>query len=201
MELGKLASGAYNDIVSGISGYNANPNISLEQLEDELLELRNAVIKEFWVKGILRRHELVKAINCVEVDCEDANMCPCQNLPAKNQQHFEIPPLVEGLGKDAIEYIGATDRSRSFEIYNTKEAAMMHANRRRGANKPYVYVEHTVNKNGMYDCWLFNAPFVKNIAVIGIFRDPRKLEEFDCCGKKEDYEDFGIITNEVRIDW
>lgn len=46
MELGKIASAIYNDVVSGLSGYNANPNISMEQLEDEVIETRQAVIKE-----------------------------------------------------------------------------------------------------------------------------------------------------------
>ena len=46
MELSKIASAIYNDLVSGLSGINANPNISLEQLEDECIEVRQAVIKE-----------------------------------------------------------------------------------------------------------------------------------------------------------
>lgn len=46
MELSKIASAVYNDLESGLSGFNANPNISLEQLEDECIETRLAVIKE-----------------------------------------------------------------------------------------------------------------------------------------------------------
>lgn len=46
MELSKIASAIYNDIMAGLSGMNANPTISLEQLEDEIVEERNTVIKE-----------------------------------------------------------------------------------------------------------------------------------------------------------
>ena len=46
MELSKIASAIYNDIMAGLSGMNANPTISLEQLEDEIIEERTAVIKE-----------------------------------------------------------------------------------------------------------------------------------------------------------
>ena len=46
MELSKIASAIYNDIMAGLSGMSANPTISLEQLEDEVIEERTAVIKE-----------------------------------------------------------------------------------------------------------------------------------------------------------
>ena len=46
MELSKIASAIYNDIVSGLAGMNANPTISMEQLEDEVAEERQIVIKE-----------------------------------------------------------------------------------------------------------------------------------------------------------
>jgi hypothetical protein len=46
MELSKIASAIYNDVVSGLAGMNANPTISLEQLEDEVVEERQTVIKE-----------------------------------------------------------------------------------------------------------------------------------------------------------
>jgi len=46
MLLTELASAIYNDVVGGLRGYAATPNMSLEQLEDEIIEERQAVIKE-----------------------------------------------------------------------------------------------------------------------------------------------------------
>ena len=46
MELTKLASAIYNDVVAGLSGMNANPTISMQQLEDEVVETRQSIIKE-----------------------------------------------------------------------------------------------------------------------------------------------------------
>jgi hypothetical protein len=40
MQISKLASAIYNDIVAGLSGYTSTPAISLEQLEDEVVEER-----------------------------------------------------------------------------------------------------------------------------------------------------------------
>ena len=37
------------------------------------------------------------------------------------------------------------------------------------------------------------------IAVIAIFKDPRQLEQFDCCNQLDkSYLDFGPISNEVK---
>ena len=44
--LSKLASAIYNDIVSGLAGITANPTISLEQLEDDIINERLQIIKE-----------------------------------------------------------------------------------------------------------------------------------------------------------
>jgi hypothetical protein len=49
----------------------------------------------------------------------------------------------------------------------------------------------------MHDCWIFNAPFVKYISVIGVFKDLRQLSKFTCCNNEESL-DFGIISDEVK---
>ena len=46
MELSRISSAIYNDIVSGLAGMNANPTISTEQLEDEIIEMRHTVVKD-----------------------------------------------------------------------------------------------------------------------------------------------------------
>lgn len=46
MELSRISSAIYNDVVSGLAGINANPTISMEQLEDEVIEMRHTVVKD-----------------------------------------------------------------------------------------------------------------------------------------------------------
>ena len=46
MELSRISSAIYNDFVSGLAGLNANPTISMEQLEDEVIEMRHTVVKD-----------------------------------------------------------------------------------------------------------------------------------------------------------
>lgn len=79
---------------------NANPNISIEQIEDEIIELREAIIKEFYLKGVLKPHDLMLSINCIDVDCADPAKC-CDS--GRSELHFEIPVLLNDLGRDAIE--------------------------------------------------------------------------------------------------
>jgi len=46
MVLDKLSSAIYNDLIAGLAGTNSNPNISLLQLQDEIIEMREIIIKE-----------------------------------------------------------------------------------------------------------------------------------------------------------
>lgn len=65
----KLASAVYNNIVSGLAGYNSNPSISMEQLEDSVVDERLQIIKEYTLKGIINNKDLYISINCIPVDC------------------------------------------------------------------------------------------------------------------------------------
>ena len=54
MIVDKIASAVFNDIVSGLSGYNATINLSLEQLKDEIewLQSRKESLKEYGIYNI-----------------------------------------------------------------------------------------------------------------------------------------------------
>lgn len=46
MTINQLSSAIYNAVFDGLRGYHSTPTISIEQLEDEVLEERAAVMKE-----------------------------------------------------------------------------------------------------------------------------------------------------------
>lgn len=199
MTLDKIASSIWNDIYSGLAGFNANPTISIDQLEDEIVEKRQVVIKELIEKNLLKADDLAVSLNCVEIDCDNMVKCDCGTSPLANKlnPHFEIPRLLTDIGEDSIIYIGSADGAVPFRVYYSMETTKSNQYRRRGNSDPYVYVDTTVNANKMHDCWIFNAPFVKQIKVIGVFKDLRQLEEYSCC-REFDYLDFGIISDEVK---
>lgn len=204
MNVNQIASAIINDLFSGnLVSLSNRAMISQEQIEDECIEARCAIIKDWYLKNMLNLGDMMVAINCVEVDCKDQNKCSCMSslANAKMAKHFEIPQLMPGLGVDALAFVGSTDRSHAFKVYYNLEAIKYQQHyqkyRKRPNNKPFVYIEKTPNENGMYDCWIFDAPFVQYIAVIGIFKDPRQLEKYNCCDDI-DYLEMGAISNEIK---
>ena len=196
MTLEQLKSAIYNDIVGGLNGITSNPNISMEQLEDDIIDERLIILKEFSMKNMIPRKDLMMSINCIELDCKSLDKCPCGGSTyTKPQLHFEIPQILNDFGEQSIEFVGSIDREVQFKVY-TSTAYQYHKYLRRGANKPYVYIEPTPNENNMYDAWVFNAPLMKRISVIGIFKDLRQLEQYNCCG--EDTLNYNFIDNEIK---
>ena len=76
----KLASAIYNDVMSGLRGITSNLTMSLEQLEDDIIDERLQIIKEYSLKGLLPKKDLLLSINCINVDCNSLEKCPCTNI-------------------------------------------------------------------------------------------------------------------------
>ena len=193
----KLASAIYLDVVSGLAGITSTPTISMQQLEDEIIEERLQIIKEYSKHNLIPKNDLLMSINCIDVDCKSLDKCPCGGTNySPPVAHFEIPQIVNDLGQESVEFIGSIDRQVMFKPY-TSTAYQYHKFQRRGSNKPYVYIETTPNDNNMYDVWIFNAPLLKKISVIAIFKDPRQLVQYDCC-KDDTIENYSFISTEIK---
>ena len=150
----KIISAIYADLMSGLAGFNANPTISMEQLEDEVAEKRQGVILDLFAKNLLKVEDLAVSLNCVDVNCENMVKCDSCNEPlaVKNQAHFEIPQLMLALGEEALMYIGSADGQHPYRVYYSLESTKANQYRRRGSKEPYVYVDPTPNANQMHDC-------------------------------------------------
>lgn len=191
-----IASAIMNHVYSGTSGLNSNLKISHEQLMDEVVAERNIILKEYLLKGIMNFQEMFSSINCIEVNCDYMSKC-CQLPLGEKALHFEIPPIMYINGVNTIKFIGSIDRKFKYIVY-TDDSYRFHSYKKRGANKPYVYVDTAVNSNGNLDCYIFNVPMVKYISVVALFQDPRKLMEWDCCNENPDsYLDCGILSDEI----
>lgn len=193
----KLASAIYNDLVGGLAGINSNPSISLVQLEDDVVDEWLQIIKEYSMKNIIPKRDLLMGIHCIDVDCKSLDKCPCGTSNYSTPiAHFEMPQIINDLASGAIDYIGSIDRQIQFKVY-TSNAFQYHKYSRRGANKPLVYIETTPNQNNMYDAWIFNAPLLKKISVVAIFKDLRQLQNYECCGDIE-LDNFTFIAAEIK---
>lgn len=195
-QIDKLVSAIRNDIVSGLRGYHTNLSISLEQLEQDIIDERLQIIKEYTLKGILPVRDLYLSINCIPVDCKNIEKCKCKESEFQTPTaHFEIPQLLDGL--QSIDYLGSVDKQLPFLYYTSPASFRYHKYKKRGKNKPYVWIDTTPNENGMYDCFVFNAPLLSQVSITAIFKDPRQLEKYDCCMTQED-DNMSFINNEIK---
>lgn len=197
-KVSKLASQVYNNVNSGLQGIHTNESMSLELLGDSVVQERLQVIKEYSLKGVLPVKDLYISINCIPVDCKDLERCRCgmSDDCSTPTAHFEIPQIVNDYGESSIDYIGASDRQYPF-LYSTSSTVFRYRKyRKRGKNKPFVWIDTTPNENGMYDCFIFNAPLISNISISAIFKDLRQLEGYGCCDNSSD-DNLSFIDNEV----
>lgn len=201
MIISKLASAIYNEIQGGLAGYESTVNMSLEQLEDEIIEERLWIIAQYSKKNIIPRKDLFYAINCIELDCASIDKC-CQYSDSDEEKisHFQIPQTINDFGEQAIEFIGSVNKEIKFTVY-TSTAFKFHKYKRRGSDKPYVFVDTTPNQNNMYDCYVFNAPLLERLSVVAIFKDPRQLSKYlettGCCNLV-DSENYTWIDTEIK---
>lgn len=180
----RLADAIINDIRSGLRGYHQNMSLSKEQLSEEIIQMRLAVIKEYMLKGILPIDDLLMSINCIPVDCDTLDKCKCRGTSCgEPTAHFQIPQILfdYGLGS-SIKYIGSSDKQHPFLVYTRPIDKINNYQkyRKRGKNKPWVYIDVTPNSEGLIDCYIFGAPLIQQVSVVAIFKDPRQLEEFQC---------------------
>ena len=196
----KLASAIRNDVVSGLRGYHTNLSMSLEQLADDIIDERLQILKEYSLKGILPLKDLYISINCIPVDCKNIERCKCgvsDECSEPPMAHFEIPQLLVDYGELSIDYVGSTDRQLPFIFYTSSTAFRYHKYRKRGKNRPYVWIDTTPNENGMNDCFIFNAPLLNQVSITAIFKDLRQLERYSCCTDMQD-DNMTFINNEIK---
>lgn len=192
--ISRLADAIINDVNGGLQGYHTNMSMSKEQLEQDIVDLRLLIIKEYMLKGILPVQDLLVSINCIPVDCDSLDKCRCNTkaIGSNPIAHFQIPQLLldYGLGK-TISYIGPTDKQMPFIVYTKpfNRISTIQKYRKRGKDKPWVYIDITPNSEGLLDCYIFGAPLIKYVSVVGIFKDPRQLEEFQCNNCEDGYQE------------
>ncbi len=193
----KLASAIKNDIVGGLRGHYSNSSISEEQLCQDIVDERLQILKEYSLKGILPSKDLYISINCINVDCKNIERCRCSDIEGTPTLHFEIPQILNDYGNLSIDYIGSIDREIPFTYYTSTSAFRTRKYRKRGKNKPTVWIDTTPNENGMYDCFVFNSPLLKTISISAIFKDLRQLENYSCCTELQD-NNMSFIDNEIK---
>jgi hypothetical protein len=99
--ISKLASICQNHIQGGLEGFFPSLNISLEQLEDEVIQTRMSVLQKYALQNLLPYKDLYLSIDCVKVDCKPIAEC-CGEFYSEPVAHFEIPQIFVGAGDQSI---------------------------------------------------------------------------------------------------
>ena len=110
--INKIASAIKNDLYSGLQGLQNNLSLSTEQLEDDIIDERLQVIKEYQLKGILPVQDLLLSINCIDVDCASLDKCKCTSNVTPPMTHFQIPQIID---TDTLS-IQSIDRQLNFRV-------------------------------------------------------------------------------------
>lgn len=180
---GQLASAVINNIRAGLAGYQHNPSLDRQQVEDEIVWTQQKLIKDYMMKGLLPIKELMLTLRCIKVDCQDIERCTCwADGCGEKIAHFQIPQVYTDLGNGStIYYIGTIDMMQPF-LWFTNVTTMQWAKYSRRGNKlPRVFVDITPNENNFFDCFIFNAPLITHVTVQAVFKDPRQFFERGCC--------------------
>ena len=197
MVISRLASALRHNVVSGVQGYHSNMSMNLSQLEDEIVETRIQIIKEYSLKGLLPVKDLLLRLNCINVDCGNLENCPCAtNIQRTKVPHFEIPQIITDFNNKSIQYLGSIDGMNPFIYYTTTNQLLQHKYKKRNKNKPYVWINMAPNSNNLLDCYIFNAPLIQKVSISAIFKDPRQLELFGCCDSLAD-DNYNTIDMEI----
>lgn len=175
-------------------------SLTIEQIEDEIVATRLSIIKKHKLSGMPMPKDLLISINCIKIDCKDIERCPVcgPHMQGDAVMHFEIPQVITDYGIDGIVYAGSPDRQNPFLVYTSiAQWSMYHKYRRRGKDKPFVFIDTTPNDNGLYDCYVFNAPLMKTITVVALFKDLRQVEEYGCCDDDNSIQ-FSFLDDEIQ---
>lgn len=195
MNINKLASAIYNDIKSGLAGYSSTDAISIEQLEDDIIDERLLLIKKYGLQNKLPFNDLRLDLNCITLDCDTMNNCCNFQSPIKeNIRHFKIPQIITEYGIDGISFVGSIDRSHSFQIY-LNDMYQYRKYRKFNRKIPYVYINTAPDSEGMINGYVFNAPFLEKISVTGIFKDPRDIKDYMCCNE---VDNMSALDSEIK---
>jgi hypothetical protein len=199
MTLEQLKSSIYNNVVSGLRGQTINTSFTLDQIEDSVIQERMTIIKEYAAKNLIPIKDLLYAIRCIPVDCNNLDRCPCGTsvLDPTQTKHIQLPQTFNDFGQEAIDYIGSTDGLVGYTVY-TDDGYRTHKYKRRGADSPYVWIDITPNEKGFYDAFIFNAPYTLTTLLARVIpKDIRQLYAYSCC-IGDDVANINFIDGEIE---
>lgn len=188
-----IASAIQNRISAGLKG-TVNEPYSVEQIIDEVLVIRSALLKNEEDAGKLKYEDVIETLSCIKLDCEDLSMC-CSMETYDKTKHFKMPKASSYI-TDPIKYIGLVDRSDSFSIIKGSKVDLSAVNYTKFnkylKSKTLVWI-HPNREDG----FIFNPPTeeLEVITIDFVPENPTDLYNYSCCTVNNFEEDAKSIPN------
>lgn len=176
MTINEQAYAVLNNIVSGLKGMTGTMSIPIVQIEEDVILERALVIKEYLTKDLLKNNAISQTMPSLKLNLKELSR---SDRGLEKYPWCEIPQLITDFGDDCIIFAGSTDRAVPFQVYLNNNW-IYHQYKRRNGHKPFLYIDPSPNKQGFTDCFVMNAPLIKEITITGVFRDPREVDDFIC---------------------
>jgi len=195
-----MASAIRNHVVDGLKGVS-NEAFSIEQLMDEILLEAKTLLAIRIREGVIDPRSINQRIDGIELICKDTSD-NCTIDSGIVAPHITIPKLLISIPlEDALEYVGPMDNSKNFKVY-TDIDYKYHKYRLTGKSSPYVWINTSGSKEGMYDVYFFNMGKYNNlkfVSVVALFENPESLYHSEYAAQLESSEFFApdMIQKEV----
>lgn len=178
-----------------------NYTFSLEQIKDEISNMRSSIIYQLSLQGKLNPAYFSQSRRNIALV---PGTFPEEGALASNNVVFtaRIPKLAMTKDNSSILYLGPTDMSLNIKTYYSFNALKTHRYSRVIKNRPYAFIDLSQDEEGFVPVYITNiGPFTfRNITVRAIFDDPVKILQED--GYFVDTEEFPapLTVQEMIVD-
>jgi hypothetical protein len=178
MTLNEIASAIRNNVGNGLKEVS-NYAYPLDQIKDEIGNVRNQILLEDPQKTILNPEFFAQRIDNIAIDLVRFPFGGYSNTPGL-VPHIKIPRLAMTKDDSSIIFLGPPDQSMFLKIYYD----FMHHNHvysRVIGRRPYAYIDLAHDTSGQLDGYLFNLGpnGLRFVSIRAIFADPVGILEAD----------------------
>ena len=181
MTLNEIASAIRNHISDGLSGAVANYSYSVEQLEAEIILMRNKLLSERSRQGKVNLKQYYQTYPGIILDVKDISASPVLQA-YKRSLSFTSPKILSTINDDyEVVLIYTIDNERSFKVYRTTDYRD-HKYRQKTKRSPFVYLDTSTDSNGFVKGWLLNTGKYESIRALtmqAVFANPMDVPGFN----------------------
>ena len=179
MTLDEMASAIQSHVGTGLKEVG-NYIYSIEQIKDEISNMRSLIIMQDSEKGILNPSYFAQKIENIELE---VGLFPEEGVIESNNYTLigKIPKLAMTKDNSSVLYLGPPDMSLNIKPYFSLNALNTHIYSRTIKNRPFAFVDVIHTYQGETPVYISNTDpsMFKYITVRAIMDDPVKILQSD----------------------